>query len=64
MAEAEEIPQIGRVIEVPHDDDNSDNESVISENEPDNTLQLTRLENELKDEMGSIARQVKETQIE
>ena len=35
--------------------------SVIFENEPDNTKQLTRLENELKDEMGSIARQVKET---
>ena len=63
MAEAEEIPPIGRDIEVPHDDDNSDNESVISEYEPDNTQQLMWLENELKDEMGSIARQVKETAL-
>ena len=61
MAQAEEIPPMGRAIEVPHNDDNSDNESVISENEPDNTQQLTQLKNELKDEMGSIARQVKET---
>ena len=41
-------------------DEGSDNESSIS-NEPDNTQQLTRLETELKDEMGSIASQVKET---
>ena len=42
-----------------HDGD-SDNESVGS-NEPDNTQKFSRLENELKDEMGSIASQVKET---
>ena len=41
-------------------DEGSDNESSIS-NEPDNTQQLMRLETELKDEMGSIASQVKET---
>ena len=41
-------------------DDVSDNESVNS-NEPDNTQQLSRFESELKDEMSSIATQVKET---
>ena len=41
-------------------EEGSDDESVVS-NEPDNTHQLSRLENELKDEMSSIARQVKET---
>ena len=41
-------------------DDSSDNESVIS-NGPDNTQDLSRLENQLKNEMGAIAAQVKET---
>lgn len=41
-------------------DDSSDNESVIS-NEPDNTQDLSRLEYQLKNEMGAIAAQVKET---
>ena len=41
-------------------DENSDNESVSS-NEPVNTHSLTRFESELRDEMGSIASQVKET---
>ena len=41
-------------------DDNSDNESVSS-NDPVNTHSLTRFESELRDEMGSIASQVKET---
>ena len=41
-------------------DNVSDNESVSS-NEPDNTQQLSRFESELKDEMSSIATQVKET---
>ena len=41
-------------------DEGSDNESSISK-EPDNTQRLTRLETELKDEMGSVASQVKET---
>ena len=40
--------------------DSSDNESVIS-NGPDNTQDLSRLENQLKNEMGAIAAQVKET---
>ena len=33
----------------------------MSAHGPDNTQQFSRLETELKDEMGSIARQVKET---
>ena len=41
-------------------DDISDNESVIS-NGPDNTQDLSRLENQLKNDMGAIAAQVKET---
>ena len=41
-------------------DDSSDNESVRS-NEADNTQDLSRLENQLKNEMGAIAAQVKET---
>ena len=41
-------------------DDSSDNESVIS-NGPDNTQDLSRLENQLKNEMGARAAQVKET---
>ena len=40
-------------------DDDSDNESVSSI-EQDNTRRLSRLENELKDEIGAIASQVKE----
>ena len=61
-----------------HDDISSDNESIMSTDGPDNTQQFSRLgcgfclwlfldysvyvfETELKDEMGSIARQVKET---
>ena len=43
--------------------DSSDNESVIS-NGPDNTQDLSRLENQLKNEMGAIAAQVKETVLD
>ena len=41
-------------------EEGSDDESVAS-NEPINPLQLSRFESELKDEMSSIASQVKET---
>ena len=44
----------------PNDQDISDNESVGSM-EHDNSEQFSRIESELKDEMGNIARQVKES---
>ena len=40
--------------------DNSDNESVSS-SKPVNTQSLTRFDSKFRDEMGSIASQVKET---
>lgn len=45
---------------LPQNDDDSDNESVVS-NDPDNIQQFSRFESEMKDEMSSIARQVQET---
>ena len=41
-------------------EDGSDNESVVS-NEPDNSRLFSRLENEIKEEMTSMATRVKET---
>lgn len=64
MAEAEDrqLPPVLQRNEQQEVHGDSDNESVAS-NEPDNT-QISRLETELKDEMGSIARQVKQTILE
>lgn len=59
MAE-EEVRQAPILQPIDDDDGGSDNESVGS-NEPNNTQQFSRLETELKDEMSSIARQVRET---
>ena len=55
--EAEQVRDVPNPT--PHND-NSDNESVSS-NEPVHTQSLTRFESELRDEMGSIQSQVKET---
>lgn len=53
----EQAPQI---LDSVHEDEDSDNESIMS-NGPENSQQFSRLESELKDEMGAIATQVKET---
>ena len=45
---------------LPQNDDDSDNESVVS-NDPDNVQQFSHFESEMKDEMSSIAHQVQET---